>query len=362
MRLALELQYAEFHPDQVEKVGQVDLDQALKIIHSYPWDREFEKINERTKENLTSTVPNIAIKNKNKETLIISARNNENFIVEFLTPTHRGEQIIPINSFDNKQALTTEDIVAKFYEGTIKKAIKLKPLTTTGTNHIDVYKLREYPMFISGLTIGILTLILIFDFWTNGLTSKALPALYFVGLMTLMMGFSAIVTIQYLFNDWGKEVSFDQDGLTIKQNGKEVKIKRSDIIQVAVIENESHRSLRYYKYARIKTKDDKAFIVTSFIMEPMDLVDKLKVNHKEEAVFLPKIRFDIQSEKEREKIKRERGRKKIEFLENFKDYEDSKLKQIIRDKKNYADYAVDAATEILERRKKITAPNNVYKT
>jgi hypothetical protein len=351
MRLELELQYAEFHPDQVEKVGLVDYDQAIKVIHSYPWDREFAKIEERTKEDLTSTVPNLAIKNKEKEILIVSARDKDNFIIELLTPTHRGELIIPINSFNNKQGLSIEEIVAKFYEGTIKSTLRLTTLTPIETTGTKVYKLRDHPIFISGLTVGVLTLILIFDFWTNGLTSKALPAIYFVGLVILLMGFSSIVTIQYLLNDWGKEVSFGQDGITIKQRGNEFRIKRGDIAQIAVIENANHRSLRYYKYARIKTKDDKAFIVTSFIMEPIDLVNKLKVNHKEESVFLPTIRLDIQSDKEKEKITRDRERKKTEFLENFKDYEDAKLRQIIRDKKSYADCAIEAATEILEKRK-----------
>ncbi len=351
MRLELELQYAEFHPDQVERVGLVDYDQAIKIIHSYPWDREFAKIEERTKEDLTSTVPNVAIKNKNKEILIVSARDIDHFIIEFLNPTHRGELIIPINSYDNKQGLTVDDVVSKFYEGTIKKVFKLKPITATATNDIDVYKLREYPLFMSGLTVGILTLILIFDFWSNGLTSKALPAIYLVGFIIFSMGFSAIVTVQYLLNDWGKEVSFGQEGVTINQKGKEIKIKKSDIDQIAVIENDNHRTLRNYKYARIKTKDGQALIVTSFIMEPMDLVNKLRINHKEESVYLPTINFDIQSEKEKDKIKRDREKRKTEFLENFKDYEDSKLRQIIGDKKGYAEYAIEAATEILEKRK-----------
>ena len=355
--MRLELQYAEFHPDQVEKIGEVDLEQALKIIHSYPWDREFDKIKKRTKERLTSTVPNVSIKNPDKEILIVSARDQNNFIVEVLTPTHRGEQIIPINSFDNKRGLTTEAIVTKFYDGTIKKIIKLKPLTLPTTNDIGVYKLAEYPLFVSGFTAGILILILIFDFWANGFTSKALPAIYFVGLIILLIGSQAIVTVQYILNDWGKEVSFDNDGLIIKQKGKEVKINKSEITQIAVIENDGSKYLRSYKYARIKTKDGKAFIVTSFIMEPMDIVNKLKVNHKEESVFfLPTIKLDIQSEKEKQKIKREREKKRMEFLENFKDYEESKLRQIIGNKKNYADYAVEAAIEILESRKKLQRP------
>lgn len=352
MRLELELQYAEFHPDQVEKVGQVDLDQALKIIHSYPWDREFEKIEKRTKEDLTSTVPNISIKNREKEILIVSARDNNNFIVEVLTPTHHGEKIIPINSFDNKQGITTEEIITKFYEGTINKKIKLKPLTPTLTNDNSVYKLRDYPLFISGLTAGIIILILIFDFLSNGFTSKALPAIYFVGMIFLFIGSQAIVTVQYILNDWGKEVSFDNEGLIIKQKGKEFKIKKSDIEQITVIQNDNSKYLRHYKYARIKTKDNKAFIITSFIIEPMLIVNRLKVNHKEESVFfLPTIRLGIQSDKEKLKVKLNREKKKTEFLENFKDFDDAKLRQIIRDKKSYADYAVEAATEILEKRK-----------
>ncbi|MCZ8353090.1 MAG: hypothetical protein O9340_00035 [Cyclobacteriaceae bacterium] len=352
MRLELELQYVEFHLDQVEKVGQVDLAQALKIIQSYPWDREFQKIEERTIENLTSTVPSIAIKNKDKETLIISARDKDFFIIEFLTPTHRAEKIIPVNSFDNTQGLTIKDIVERFYKKTAKKDFKLKQITPTKTTEIDVYKLRDYPIFISIFITGLLTLILVLDFWANGLTAKALPAIYFVGLIILTIGFTAIITIHYLINDWGKEVSFESDSIIIKQRGNEIKIKRSDIIEVVIVENENHRNLRYYKYARIRTIDNKAFIVTSLIMQPIDLVNKLKVNHKEESVFLPIVKLNIQSEKEKKRIKLKREKMKIEFLENFKDYEDSKLRQIIGDKRKYADYAIEAANEILEKRKK----------
>lgn len=351
MRLELELQYAEFHPDQVEKTGPVDLDQALKIIYSFPWDREFQKIEERTREDLTSTVPNVSIKNRNKEILIVSARDNSNFIVEFLTPTQRGEQIVPFNTFDNKQGLTIEDIVAKFYDGSIKKTLKLKPLKLVETKGGDVYRLKEYPLFVAGLIAGTLTLILIIDFWANGLTSKALPAIYLVGVIIVLIGFSAMITLQYLANDWGKEVSFEDGVIIIKQKGQEIKIRKSDIDQVTIVGNEHNRRLSSYSYARIKTKDSKAFVVTSFIMEPMDLVNKLKVNHKEESVFLPTIRFDIHSEKEKEKIRRESEKKKIEFLENFKNYDDSKLRQIISDRKSYTEYAVDAATEILKQRK-----------
>ncbi|NBW36212.1 MAG: hypothetical protein EBR30_14560 [Cytophagia bacterium] len=351
MRLDLELQYVEFNLDQVEKTGPVDLNQALQIIQSYPWDREFQKIEERTNENLTSTVPNITIKNKDKETLIISARDKESFIIEFQTPTHRAERMIPVNFYDNPQGLTINDIVEKFYKRTAKTEFKLKRVVPTRTTESNVYKLRDYPIFISIFITGLLTLILVFDFWANGLTSEALPAIYFVGLILLAIGFSAIVTINYLMNDWGKEISFESDSIKIRQRGKEVKIKRSDIIEIVIVENENHRSLKYYKYARIKTTNNKAFIVTSLIMQPIDLVSKLKVNHREESVFLPIVKLDIQSEKEKKKIKLKREKMKMEFLDKYKDYDDSKLRQIISDKRKYADYAIDAANEILEKRK-----------
>jgi len=358
MRFELTLQYTDFHPDQVDKIGLVDLDQALKIIHSYPWDREFEKIEARDKDNLTSTIPNISLKNKDKEILIISALDKDNFIIEFQNDTHSGEMIIPSNSFDNKQGFSTEDLIAKFYDDTLKPVLKLKPIIRNEIDAIKVYRLREYPLFISGFTVAILTLILIFDFGSSGFTSKALPAIYFVGLIILSMSFSALLTVQYLLTDWGKQVSFEQDGsLTIKQKGKDIKIKRSDIDQIAIVENNTnHRTLRFYKYARIKTKDGKAFIITSFIIEPENLVNKLRVNHKDESVFLPTIDYDILSEKQKENIKRDREKKRAEFLETFMDYQDSKLRQIITDKQSYADYAVEAATQILEMRKKLQHP------
>jgi hypothetical protein len=75
MKLPIEIQYAHFHPDQVESVGSADFEQALKIIQSFTWEKEFEKIERRDLQGLTSTVPNVAIKNAPKETLIISARD-----------------------------------------------------------------------------------------------------------------------------------------------------------------------------------------------------------------------------------------------------------------------------------------------
>jgi hypothetical protein len=359
MRFELELQYADFHPDQVDKVGLVDLDQALNIIHSYPWDREFEKMKERDRDNLTSTIPAISLKNNDKEIVIISARDRDSFIIEFKNATHSGELIIPHNSFENQQGFSTEELIARFYDNTLKATLTLKPLTRAEKDETKIFELREYPLFISGLTVAILTLILIFDLASNGLTAQALPAVYFVGIIMMSMGFSALLTVQYLLTDWGKQISFEQDGvLTIKQKGKEVKLKRSEIDHVAVVENNNnHRTLRYYKYARIKTKDGKALIVTSFIMEPLDLVNKLKMNHKEESVFLPTINYDLLSEKQKEKIKRDKEKKKNEFLEKFKNFEDSKLRQLIADKKSYTDDAIEAATVVLERRKKVTAAN-----
>src|SRR6478735_5416118 len=168
MRLEVELQYAEFHPNQVEKVGQVELNQALKIIHSYPWDREFEKIEERTKKDLTSTIPSVSIINKEKEILIVSARDKDSFIVHFQNSSHHAELIVANNSFNNKQGFSTEDIVTEFFEGTIKNSLKLKALAPKGIDNVSVYKLREYPLVISILTFVVLALILIIDFSSNG--------------------------------------------------------------------------------------------------------------------------------------------------------------------------------------------------
>lgn len=357
MKLDLELQYAEFHPDQVHKIGEADLEQTLKVIYSFPWDREFEKIEKRTKEDLTSTVPSISIKNKSNELLTISARNKNNFIAELITPTHHGELMVSNNSFENKQGLSIEIIVERFYKGTANKVFKLKKSVPSRNDNSTVYKLRDYPIFISALIAGILLLILIFDFISNGFTLKALPAIYFVGFIILFLGLETVLTLQYIIADWGKEISFGQDRLIIKQKGNEFEIKKNDIDQVVIVGNDKARRMKSYKYARIKTKDDKVFVVTSFTVEPIQLiVNKLRINYKEESVFLPLIRLGLLSEKQRKieilKNKKFREKKKIEFIENFKNYDDSKLKEIIRSKENYADYAVDAASELLKNREK----------
>jgi hypothetical protein len=352
MRFELEVQYADFHPDQVEKVGPVELEQALRVIESYPWERELAKIEERAMEDLTSTLPNVTVRNKENEILIISARDKGHHILEFVGTTHRGELIIPINIFDNSVGITVPEIVSRFYNGSIKNSIKLRPVIKHSTTVSgDVYKLREYPLFITGITVAVLVLILALDLWANGLTLLALPAVYFVGAIIFSMGFSAILTIQYFIEDWGKEVSFESGGsIAIRKGSTSVKLARGDIEQIAVVQNEDHRTLRNYKYARIKTKDGKVLIVTSFIIEPMDLVNRLRINHKDEAVFLPRINLDIVSERQKKRMQKYHERKKSEFLDIFRDYEDSKLREIVRDKKSYADYAVKAAEQIMENR------------
>jgi hypothetical protein len=66
---------------------------------------------------------------------------------------------------------------------------------------------------------------------------------------------------------------------------------------------------------------------------------------------LPTIYYDIQSEKENKNESRIREKKKAEILLKFKNYENKKLRQIIQDSNSYADYAIEAAREILEKRK-----------
>jgi hypothetical protein len=81
--------------------------------------------------------------------------------------------------------------------------------------------------------------------------------------------------------------------LIITQKNNVVKLLKKDIDHIVIVENEGHRTLGYYKYARIRTKNQKSFIVTSFIIEPIELISRLKVNHKEESVFVPLINYDI---------------------------------------------------------------------
>lgn len=348
MRLDIELQYAEFHPDQVEKIGKADLDQALKVIHNFPWTREFEKIDDRASQNLTSTAPSVTIR-KGQEMLIVSAKPNDTFVVELLTRTHQGELLIRSGA---PGAFTLEKALAMFYEGTIQQVIRLRALKHPATSISSRSEFGALRIFFSYAVVVLMFLILMIDLIGNGFTKDALPAFVFIVLLGFFYGLPASLLIQYFLSDRSKEITADHEGLVIRHGGETVTIARDLISEVTIVSGEGNRLTQEFSYTRIKTLDGKAWIITCFVVAPLQLVNQLRVNHKEVNQFFPWITRDLISKKEQARIVRRKEIKKLEFLETFKDYKDSQLRSIINDPKNFADYAIQAASDILAKRKK----------
>ena len=349
----LNVQYAHFQPDEAQSIGPADLHQALEVLKTFPWETEFDIISERTAKNLTSGIPNIALRRPDNEVLIIAARDLGSFIIEYRDSTHQASLIVPHNSYENTTGLTVERIVADFYSGSLRKKLHLKRHATAAPDDQHRFKVSDFPLFAIGLTTGILILILLLSFWHNGFTEKSLMAVYFVGAIALAGALPFTLSMQYLRYDWGKELVFGADGtLSITQSGRSIVLRRADLACVTVVENPSDRFLRDYKYSQIMTRAGEIIVVTSFVIDPMRLVNKLHVHHREHNVLLP---FVKERDKGNENVRRQKyyEEQKKEFLKAFAGHSDSKLRSIIGDR-SYADYAVDAARDILDSRTELS--------
>lgn len=183
---------------------------------------------------------------------------------------------------------------------------------------------------------------------------KRLDAIIAYLLFIIVFGPPLIMSITYFYNDLTKKVIIDKlnNQILIRKKGIEQIITNKDIMGAFYVRVGDYNGTRYrfpsYKYLMIVLKERKRICITNLLCEPDEIIKVLKLNPSIIETNVPLINWSFGSSILTSK---EFESKVVEFEKNFDDYSNSKLIDIIKQKNVYADYAREAASRILKKRK-----------
>ena len=162
-----------------------------------------------------------------------------------------------------------------------------------------------------------------------------------------------LVSVGYLYEDLSKKVFIDREKklIIIKKWNKEIIITKSDIVKSFHVKGVGKPRYRYYEgyeYVLLVLKERVRIYITNLLIDSQDIISLFSLNCKEIQTTTPFIDRRMgagvfTTAEFEQKIK--------EFEVNFQDYPNEKLHGIIMSKKEYASYAIEAAKNILEKRK-----------
>lgn len=158
---------------------------------------------------------------------------------------------------------------------------------------------------------------------------------------------------QYRRNDVDQIVTVDtsQGVVEIGKGTQSFQFVISDIVACDFVNVRPFQKIhREYAYLRIKTASD-TFIITHFTVKPEELLSRLRIPYEDIEVFFPSLDYERLSQKQKEKNQAYFDSKKKEFLERYSGFQSFELEEIVKERGQYADYAVAAAYEILSSRK-----------
>lgn len=165
-----------------------------------------------------------------------------------------------------------------------------------------------------------------------------------------------ILSVTYFYHDLSKQVFVDKNNreLLINRHGEKSIIRQDDIVESYIVKVDpnkyGHKRIKfpYYKYIALILKERKKIYITCLLCEPELIIEALNLNCKMEYYDIPFIYSYLGNNVLTTKGYNDRV---IEFENNFKDYSNSKLAEIIENKSDYTDYAKEAATILLKKRR-----------
>lgn len=353
MKVTFGYQYADFDPDKILKHdGLVDLDKAIHLFHNYPWEKQFEIISKRLDSNISSSYPTIYFYKSETHFLSISASSEQGFLIHYQMDNKFGELFISNDILERPQGISVETIINDFLCDKLQDFLELTDydIKPTETVHFELRysKVKIYRPLLWTLAPFIY---LLFDY----------DPIQIIPVILIMSGIIFIATIPrvhlnytYWKNDFGQQMTYNPNNRTlmIDQKGKKTEISKTLIKSCDYVHTRPlQRAFKEFSYLRIKTEND-TFIVTHLTTNTEELLNLLSINFNDIEVFYPKIDFKIESEKERKKRIDFYEKKRAEFLKTYVNWETKRLEEVISKTDQYADYAISAALEILESRKK----------
>ena len=162
-----------------------------------------------------------------------------------------------------------------------------------------------------------------------------------------------LMSVGYLYEDLSKKVFIDREKkrIIIKKGNKEIIITKSDIVESFHVKGSGvhrYRHLEEYEYVLLVLKERVRIYITNLLIDSQDIISLFSLNCREIKSAIPFIDRGmgagvLTTEEFEQKVK--------EFELNFQDYPNEKLHSIVLSKKEYASYAIEAARNILEKRK-----------
>ncbi|GAB3196009.1 hypothetical protein ABID22_001688 [Pontibacter aydingkolensis] len=185
--------------------------------------------------------------------------------------------------------------------------------------------------------------------WSDRLDSIAIVATLALAYILPIL----YLNYQYWRNDVDQVVAVDSSqGLVEIQKGTQTFLFSID--EVVACDSVNVRPFqkihREYSYLRIKTASD-TFIITHFTIKPEELLSQLRIPYEDIEVFFPSLDYERLSPKQVKKNQAYVERKKREFFDRYSGFQNIELEEIVKNRGQYADYAVAAAYEILSSRK-----------
>jgi hypothetical protein len=165
-----------------------------------------------------------------------------------------------------------------------------------------------------------------------------------------------LLSITYFYADLTKKVFLDETlkQIIIKKRGKEIVISQDEIMDSFCVQVDDFWNYRrgykfpMYKYIMLVLKERKRVVITNLLCEPEMIKSSMNLSCKLIYSNVPFINWTlgagVLTTKEYEV-------KVLEFENNFREHSNSMLADIIHQKKVYADYAIEAAIRILNKRR-----------
>jgi hypothetical protein len=184
---------------------------------------------------------------------------------------------------------------------------------------------------------------------------KSTESIVPIGILFLFCLPPLILSITYFYIDLTKKVFIDvsQNRIIIRKRGKEIIIKQEDILDsfyVRVEDKWRYKGYYFpmYKYIVLILKERRRVFITNLLCEPELIINAMNLNRKLIYRNIPFINRNLGSGVLTTK---EFESKVLEFENNFQEHPNYILADIISQRTVYADYAREAATRILKKRK-----------
>lgn len=355
MIFSYSIQWASNHPDEAEEKGEITLEKAIDFFQVFPWADQLQIYNKLSENNYHSACPSLNFCNTKQEKLVIIALK-QGFHVLYESPVYTSEIYVADDYLFNPEGITVEEIIELFFTNKIENITKLTPKedNSSSLNHsFDISSTSKITFLrpcIIAFGFSFLTSLLFINHDPS--VSSSLILLIFL----LPLPISLVVIgfyFHYFFTDRYKKIIVKPETkqLFILNNGKTNIIHKKDIQEYSIVFTNNPRiPWSSFRYARIKTINNESFIVTCLLVDPMELNNLLKIAYKKDQHLFPIIVSKTLSSKEIEKRKKRYESQKQEFIEQLFPVESDRLNKIIQNPIKYADYAVEAAKDVLQKR------------